>query len=208
MANIVRSLSSLSRQNKKNNFDARKRSFGQNDDRSLKDTLRGVRNKSQLTSKRFHLPREPEVPENFGLPPPTVITPFESPDLVESRSEDSDSSRSGAVFVSGKYDGVICRRKSKLNSQSVPTEIEHQPMITRQEINKGSKKVIFAETNDVDELYASADTDDGSSTTSSIDITMEEFQHEVAIMCSYESYLSVKHAFIGFLERFIEKKAQ
>jgi hypothetical protein len=81
-------------------------------------------------------------------------------------------------------------------------------MTTRQGINKGAKKVFFAETNDVDELYASADADDVSSTTSSIDITLEELKHEVAIMCSYESYLSVKHAFLGFLQRFIEKKAQ
>lgn len=209
MSDIIRTPSSSSRQSKKNYFGPRKRSFGQNDDKSLKDTLRGARNKSQLTpSKRFHLPREPVVSGNVRLPPPAVINPFESPDIVESRSEDSDTYRSNVIVVSRKFDEGVCRRKSKLYSKSDPSDFEYPRTMTSQETDKGAKKVVFAETDDVDELDANADTDDTSSTASSIDITMEDLQHEVAVICSYESYLSVKQAFVALLERFIEKNAK
>jgi hypothetical protein len=207
MAHLVRSSSSLSKESGDNNPEIHKSALDQNDDISLMYKLPGIRKKGKLASMRYQLPGEPVNQAKTGLPPLTVVN---TPKIVESRSEGHEDSvirRGTSVIVDEKFDGNKRIVKSTLDAEVVSTELEQPSVINSQQRAKGTKTVYFSEI-DALECEAYAESDDTSSTDSSLDITVEEFKHEVVLMCSYESFLSIKQAFERFIDRFIEEYSE
>lgn len=201
MAHLVRSSSSLSRESDDNNPEIHKSALDQNDDNSLKNKFPGIRKIGKLASMRYQLPREPVTQAKTGLPPLIVANTLK---VVESRSEDSDIRRGTSEIVDEKFDGNKRIVKSTRDEEVVSTELEPPSAIDIQQRAKGIKTVYFSEI-DALESEAYVESDDAISTDSSLDITIDELKHEVVLMCSYESFLSIKQAFQRFIDRFIEE---